>query len=338
MQIDLAVVWAVIIGLSVFIYVMLDGFDLGIGLLFPFFEGKADREVMINTVAPVWDGNETFLVLGGAGLYGAFPVVYSTLLPANYLPLVLMLVGLIFRGAAFELRAKASRTRHAWDLAFIAGSAQAALCQGIVLGSLLQGIKVVDHRFAGGPFDWLSPFSVFCGIGVLLTYATLACGWLILKTDGDLQARMRQLMRVLVGVLLVAIGFVSLWTVLGLPAVAHRWFGSGNLGWFLPVPVLVVACVAGIFRSIRLEHEATPFILTLAICFLGFSGLVISIWPNIVPPSLTIWDASSSRASQSFTLVGTLIVLPVILVYNAMQYHVFRGKVREGDAGYESEP
>lgn len=212
MQIDLPVVWAAIIGLGVFIYVMLDGFDLGIGLLFPFFEGKGDRQVMLNTIAPVWDGNETFLVLGGAGLYGAFPVVYSTLLPANYLPLILMVVGLIFRGAAFELRAKAVRTQHAWDLAFIGGSALAGLCQGIVLGSLLQGIKIVDGRFAGEPFDWLSPFSLFCGIGVLTTYATLGCGWLILKTDGELQRKMRELMRPLVSVLLGAMMIVSLWT------------------------------------------------------------------------------------------------------------------------------
>jgi len=334
MQIDLPVVWAAIIGLGVFIYVMLDGFDLGIGLLFPFSESTGERQVMLNTVAPVWDGNETFLVLGGAGLYGAFPVVYATLLPANYMPLILMVVGLIFRGAAFELRAKANRTQHAWDIAFMAGSALAALCQGIVLGSLLQGIKIVDMRFAGDPFDWLSPFSLFCGIGVLVTYATLGCGWLILKTDGELQDKMRQLMSPLVRVMLGVIVIVSLWTVAGLPAVAHRWFGSGNLGWFMPVPILVLACVWGILRSVRLRHEAMPFLLTLAICFLGYTGLIISIWPNIVPPSLTIWDASSSHSSQLFALVGTVIVLPLILVYNAMQYRVFRGKVREGDAGY----
>ncbi|UVA80967.1 cytochrome d ubiquinol oxidase subunit II [Pandoraea commovens] len=334
MHIDLPVVWAAIIGLGVFIYVVLDGFDLGIGLLFPFFDSKTDRQVMLNTVAPVWDGNETFLVLGGAGLYGAFPVVYATLLPANYLPLILMVIGLIFRGAAFELRNKARRTQHVWDLAFIGGSALAAFCQGVVLGSLLQGIRVVNGQFAGGPFDWLSPFSVFCGMGVLVTYATLGCGWLIMKTDGELQRKMRLLMRPLVSVLLGVVGLVSLWTVLGLPGVAQRWFGSGLLMWFLPVPVLVLACVAAIYRSVRLRHEAMPFVLTLALCFLGYSGLIISIWPNILPPSLTIWEASSSPQSQAFALVGTVIVLPIILVYNAMQYRVFRGKVREHDAGY----
>ncbi|ABB05602.1 cytochrome d ubiquinol oxidase subunit II [Burkholderia lata] len=331
MQIDLPVVWAAIIGLGVFIYVMLDGFDLGIGLLFPFFDAKAEREVMLDTVAPVWDGNETFLVLGGAGLYGAFPVVYSTLLPANYLPLVLMLVGLIFRGAAFELRAKATRTQHMWDLAFIGGSALAAFCQGIVLGSLLQGIKIENNQFAGGPFDWLSPFSLLCGIGVLVTYATLGCGWLILKVDGELQRKMRLLMKPLAGVLLAVMGVVSLWTVLGLPAVAHRWFGSGNLGWFLPVPILVIACVWGIFHTVKREHEATPLLLMFGLVFLGYTGFVISIWPNIVPPSLSIWDASSSHSSQLFALVGTIIILPILLVYNAMQYHVFRGKARETD-------
>jgi cytochrome d ubiquinol oxidase subunit II len=334
MPIDLPVIWASVIGLGVFIYVMLDGFDLGIGLLFAFFEAKEDRDVMMNTIAPVWDGNETFLVLGGAALYGAFPIVYSTLLPANYLPLILMVVGLIFRGAAFELRSKAKRTRPAWDLAFIVGSALAALCQGIVLGSLLQGTRITDSRFSGGTFDWLSPFSLFCGIGVCVTYATLGCGWLILKTEGDLQRNMRMLMRRLAPALLVMIGLISLWTVLGLPDIAHRWFGSGNLGWFLPVPVLVFACVWGILRAVRLGHEALPFVLTLAVCFLGYSGLLISIWPHLVPPSLTIWDASSSHSSQLFLLVGTAIILPVILVYNGMQYRVFKGKVRSGDAGY----
>ncbi len=334
MHVDLPVIWAAIIGLVVFLYVVLDGFDLGIGLIFPFFEDKEERQVILNTVAPVWDGNETFLVLGGAGLYGAFPIAYATLLPANYLPLILMVIGLIFRGAAFELRAKARRTQHAWDLAFMGGSALAAFCQGIVLGSLLQGIRIVDGQFAGGPFDWLSPFSVFCGMGVQLTYATLGCGWLILKTDGDLQRKMRLLMRPLAGVLLVMVGLASLWTVLGLPAVAHRWFGGGNLPWFLPVPALVVVCVVGIFRAVRLQHEASPFFLTLALCFLGYTGLIISIWPNIVPPSLTIWGASSSPQSQLFALVGTVVVLPVILVYSAWQYRVFRGKVRAGTAGY----
>lgn len=334
MHIDLPIVWAAIIALGVFLYVMLDGFDLGIGLLFPFFEKKGDRQVMLNTVAPVWDGNETFMVLGGAALYGAFPVVYATLLPANYMPLVLMLAGLIFRGAAFELRGKAQRTQHLWDLMFIAGSALATFCQGVVLGSLLQGIKIVDGRFAGGAFDWMSPFSIFCGLGLLVTYATLGCGWLIIKTEGALQEKMYWLMKPISIVLLGVIFVVSAWTVLGQPAVARRWFEGWNVLYFLPVPMLVLASVWGIHRAVDRRSEHTPFRLGLVLLFLGYSGFIISIWPNIIPPSLTIWEASSSHSSQLFLLVGTAIILPIILCYSYLQYRVFRGKVREGDSGY----
>jgi cytochrome d ubiquinol oxidase subunit II len=256
------------------------------------------------------------------------------LLPANYLPLVMMLAGLIFRGAAFELRAKATSTRHMWDLAFMAGSVQATFCQGLVLGSLLQGIKIADGRFVGGAFDWLSPFSVFCGLGLLVTYATLGCGWLIFKLDGKLQDNMYRLMKPISVALLVAIVIASAWTVLGQPAVASRWFGAHNFIYFAPVPSLVAVCVWGIHRAVNRRFDRAPFVLALLLLFLGYSGLIISIWPNIVPPSLTIWAASSSRSSQLFTLVGVVIVLPVVLCYSFMQYRVFRGKVREGDQGY----
>lgn len=334
MNIDLPIVWAAIIAFGLFLYVMLDGFDLGIGLIFPFFERNGDRQVLLNTVAPVWDGNETFMVLGGAALYGAFPVAYATLLPANYLPVVLMLAGLIFRGAAFELRAKATRTRPLWDLAFIFGSVQTAFFQGVLLGSLLQGVKIEDGRFVGGAFDWLSPFSVFCGLGLMVTYAVLGCGWLIIKTDGVLQERMYALMKPLALILLGAIMVASAWTVLGQPAVAQRWFGGHNLPYFLPVPLLVLASVWGIFRAVDRRIEAAPFRLALLLLFLGYTGFIISIWPNIIPPSLTIWEASATHSSQMFLLVGTAIILPIILVYSYMQYRVFRGKVREGDKGY----
>ncbi|MEK6351045.1 MAG: cytochrome d ubiquinol oxidase subunit II [Burkholderia sp.] len=334
MSLDLPVLWAFIVGLGVFLYVMLDGFDLGLGLLFPFFDARSERQVMLNTVAPVWDGNETFLVLGGAVLYGAFPVAYATLLPANYLPLVLMVIGLIFRGAAFELRAKARRTQNLWDLAFIGGSMLATFCQGVVLGSLLQGTTIVNGAFAGDPFGWLSPFSVFCGFCLLITYAALGCGWIIWKTEGALQEKAYFLMKPLCLLLLGAIFLVSAWTVIGLPAVAERWLSGAHLIVFSPVPILVLACATGIVRAVNRRRDVQPFVLTLAILFLGYSGLVISMWPNLVPPSLSIWDASSPPESQWFILVGTVIVLPIILVYNFMQYRVFHGKVREGDAGY----
>jgi cytochrome d ubiquinol oxidase subunit II len=334
MHIDLPMIWAAIIGLGVFLYVLLDGFDLGIGLLFPFFHLEGDREVMLNTVAPVWDGNETWMVLGGACLFAAFPVAYGTLLPAVYLPLIAMLCGLIFRGVAFEIRAKARRTQHLWELAFMLGSAMATFCQGVILGTLLQGVTIVDGRFAGAAFDWLSPFSLFCGLGLLTTYATLGCTWLVMKTDGELQRRMRVMVKPLVLTLLLVIGVVSLWTVLGQQAVADRWFARHNFLFFAPVPMLVLACVAGIVRFNTRGHDKLPFVLTLAILFLGYSGLLISIFPYIVPPSLTIWAASSPPSSQKFALVGVLIILPIILAYTGLAYWVFRGKVRHGDAGY----
>ncbi|WP_109126050.1 cytochrome d ubiquinol oxidase subunit II [Dyella sp. C11] len=334
MVFDLPTVWSVLIAAGIFLYVMLDGFDLGIGLLLPFFENASDQETMLSTVAPVWDGNETFLVLGGAALFAAFPVVYSTLLPANYLPLVLMLAGLIFRGAAFELRAKATGTRHLWGLAFIAGSVQASFCQGVVLGSLLQGITITEGRFTGGAFDWLSPFSVFCGLGLLVTYATLGCAWLILRTEGELQAKMYALMKPICAVLLITMLVISGWTVLAQPAVAARWFDGHNFVYFAPVPLLVLLSVFGIFRAVNRQRDRMPFALSLLLLFLGYSGLVISIWPNIVPPSLTIWQASSNHSSQLFALVGVLIILPIVLCYSFMQYRVFRGKVRDTRQGY----
>jgi cytochrome d ubiquinol oxidase subunit II len=334
MHIDLPVVWAGIIALGVFLYVLLDGFDLGIGLLFPFFDRDGEREVMLNTVAPVWDANETWLVLGGACLFGAFPVAYATLLPAVYLPLIVMLCGLIFRGVAFEIRAKARRTQNLWDHAFIAGSAAATFCQGLILGTLLQGIQIVDDRFVGEPFGWLSPFSLFCGLGLLVTYALLGCGWLVMKTEGDLQRRMRLMLKPLSLVLLGTIGLISVWTVLGQQAIAERWFSGHNFLYFAPVPILVLACVAGIIRAANLGYEKLPFVLTEAIIFLGYSGLLISIFPNIVPPGLTIWAAASPPSSQGFLLVGVLVLLPIILTYSALSYWVFRGKVRHGDEGY----
>jgi len=267
-------------------------------------------------------------------LYAAFPVVYSTLLPATYLPIVAMLSGLIFRGVAFEIRAKARRTRHLWDLAFIAGSAMATFCQGVILGTVLQGVAIRDGRFAGSAFDWFSPFSLFCGLGLLLTYATLGCGWLIIKTEGELQRKMFGLMKPLVLVLLAAIGAISLWTVAGQPAVAQRWFGGGRFAFFAPVPILVLASVAGILRAVKRGQERRPFALTLFIMFLGYSGLLISIYPYILPPSLDIWQASSPHSSQLFTLVGALIIIPVIIGYSTLSYRVFRGKVRHGDEGY----
>ncbi|MCE5979746.1 cytochrome d ubiquinol oxidase subunit II [Pseudomonas sp. JR33AA] len=334
MGIDLPLIWAVIIIFGVMMYVVMDGFDLGIGMLFPFVKGEQDRDVMMNTVAPVWDGNETWLVLGGAGLFGAFPMAYAVVLEALYLPLILMLIGLIFRGVAFEFRFKAKADkRHIWDKAFIWGSLIATFFQGVALGAFLEGFKVVDRHFAGGTLDWLTPFSLFCGLGLIVAYTLLGCTWLIMKTEGPLQQKMHDIARPLALVLLVVIGIISLWTPIAYPQIADRWFSMPNLIWFMPVPLLVLLTFYGLLKAVARNAHYTPFLLTLVLIFLGYSGLGISLWPNIIPPSISIWDAAAPPQSQGFMLVGTLFILPFILVYTFWSYYVFRGKVTHED-GY----
>ncbi|MDH0647017.1 cytochrome d ubiquinol oxidase subunit II [Pseudomonas sp. GD03858] len=334
MGIDLPLIWAVIIIFGVMMYVVMDGFDLGIGMLFPFVKDERDRDVMMNTVAPVWDGNETWLVLGGAALFGAFPLAYSVVLEALYLPLILMLVGLIFRGVAFEFRFKARpHRRHIWDKAFIWGSLVATFFQGVALGAFIEGFKVVDRKFVGGTLDWLTPFTVFSGLGLIVAYTLLGCTWLIMKTEGPLQQKMHDVARPLALVLLAVIGIVSLWTPIAYPQIAERWFSMPNLIWFMPVPILVLVTFYGLLRAVARNAHYTPFLLTLVLIFLGYSGLGISLWPNIIPPSISIWDAAAPPQSQGFMLVGTLFILPFILGYTYWSYYVFRGKVTHED-GY----
>lgn len=334
MGIDLSLIWAVIIAFGVMMYVVMDGFDLGIGILFPFVRDEGERDVMMNTVAPVWDGNETWLVLGGAGLFGAFPLAYSVVLSALYLPLILMLLGLIFRGVAFEFRFKAKADRrHLWDKAFIGGSLTATFFQGVALGAYINGFEVVNRTYAGGPFDWLTPFSVFCGLALIAAYALLGCTWLIMKTEGRLQQQMHDMARPLVLVLLGVTGIVSLWTPFAHPAIAERWFSLPNLFWFMPVPVLVLLCTWKLLKAVADNANYSPFLLTLVLIFLGYSGLGISLWPNVIPPSISIWEAAAPPQSQGFMLVGALLIIPFILMYTAWSYYVFRGKVTQDD-GY----
>ena len=338
MGIDLPLIWAVIILFGVMMYVVMDGFDLGIGLLFPFFRSRTDRDVMMNTVAPVWDGNETWLVLGGAGLMAAFPTAYAVVLSAFYLPLVGMLVGLIFRGVAFEFRFKATPGHLGWwDMSFIGGSLLATFCQGVVLGGLIGGLAVVDGRYVGDGLDWLAPFALFTGAGLVATYALLGATWLVLKTDGLLQLRMRLAARTLAWLLLLFIAAISLWTPLAHARVAERWFTWPNIAWFAPVPLLVAVAMLGLVRSLATAHagrnDGAPFVWTLVLVFLGYSGLGISLWPLIVPPELTIRAAAAPPQSMGFALVGALLIIPLILMYTAWSYWVFRGKVRAGD-GY----
>lgn len=335
MTLDLSVIWFAIIVFATLMYIVMDGFDLGIGILFPFIRDKHDRDVMVNSVAPVWDGNETWLVMGGAGLFGAFPLAYAVIADALTIPLLLMLLGLIFRGVAFEFRFKATESHRAfWDQSFIVGSMLATFCQGVVVGAVVSGFQVSGRAFSGTQLDWLTPFNLFCGLGLVITYALLGATWLIMKSEEPLQSRMRQLARPLLLVLLLVMAVVSLWTPLSQSAIAERWFSLPNLYYFLPVPLLVIVFSLWLWRSLhRPDSHARAFMLTLGLIFLGFSGLGISIWPNIIPPDITLHEAAAPPQSQSFMLVGALIIIPVILAYTFWSYYVFRGKVRHGE-GY----
>lgn len=334
MGIELSIIWAVIILFSIMMYIVMDGFDLGLGILYPFFKGKEERDIIMNTVAPVWDGNETWLVLGGAGLLAAFPLAYSVVLSALYLPIILMLVGLVFRGVAFEFRFKAlEHERHFWDKAFIGGSVAATFFQGVTLGAYVQGIPVIDRAYAGSAFDWLTPFSLFTGLGLVFTFALLGSTWLIIKTVGELQALAYKITAKLIWILLAFIIAISIWTPLADSRIAERWFSYPNILWFSPVPLLVVFFSYLLARSVAKRNQMRPFIYTLLLIFLGYSGLGISLWPNIIPPAISLWDAASPPQSQGFTLVGALLIIPIILVYTAWAYYVFRGKVTHGE-GY----
>lgn len=329
---DLPLTWAAIILFGIVMYVVLDGFDLGLGILYPFFGNKDERDVIMNTVAPVWDGNETWLVLGGAGLLAAFPLAYAVILSALSLPLTFMLLALVLRGVAFEFRFKAhEHERHFWDKAFIGGSIAATFFQGVALGAYIRGIPVASGSYAGGSLDWISPFSLFAGVGLLVTYALLGSTWLIMKTEGALQLRAYWLARRLTWKLLAAIVVISVWTPLADTAIAARWFSLPNLLWLSPVPLLVATSAGLLLRSLSRKAHALPFLSTLALVLLGCSGLGISLWPNIVPPAISIWEASSPSESQGFALAGALFIIPIILAYTVWSYYVFRGKVRPGE-------
>jgi cytochrome d ubiquinol oxidase subunit II len=332
---DLPLVWAGLIAFAVLAYVVLDGFDLGTGILFAVEYDAHDRDTMVNTIAPVWDGNETWLVLGGGGLFAVFPLAYAVIMPALYPAIIAMLLALVFRGVAFEFRFRATTRagRAAWDAAFCGGSAVAALCQGLALGGLLQGIHVVGRAYAGGWWDWLTPFTVLCGVAVVVGYALLGSAWLVWRTEGDLQRRCRRLALRLGGATLALIVAVSIWTPLLNAVFAARWFGWPGILLTSPVPILVALLALGFWRGIAREHNLTPFACALGAFALCFAGLGVSVYPHIVPPDITIWDAAAPPASQAFLLVGAVVLVPIILAYTGYAYWVFRGKVRQGE-GY----
>ncbi len=333
MMLDLVPIWTLILGLGIFFYVLLDGFDLGVGILFGLAPDTASRNLMMNSIAPIWDGNETWLVLGSVGLLAAFPLAFAIIVPAVYFPIAIMLIALVFRGVAFEFRFRDSEHKGFWDHGFAYGSTVATLAQGIVLGAFIQGFKVDGRHFTGSSFDCFTPFSLLTGIALLFGYALLGSGWLVMKTEGELQAWARRLGRIAFLGVLVAIGIVSLWTPAVDPGIAHRWFSWPNIAYLSPVPIITALIALLEWRSLSRQSEAGPFIGAVALFLLSYIGIAISLWPMIVPHHYTLWQAAAAPSTQAFLLVGTLVLLPVILLYTGWSYWVFRGKVR-GDIGY----
>lgn len=331
----MTLVFAFVIAFAVLAYVAMDGFDLGLAILFPLFPERHDRDVMMNTVAPVWDGNETWLVLGGGGLFAAFPLAYAILLPALYTPIIAMLLGLVFRGVAFEFRWRVDQDKNIWDFAFFGGSLLAALAQGIALGALLQGVHVAGRGYAGGWWDWLTPFSLLTGLATVVAYVLLGASWLVMKTDGALQDKAFMLTRL---ALFATLGFIIVISVATPFLQGHywqRWLSFPNILLTAPVPAAVAAVSYVLLRSLEQRHDVLPFVCALGLFLVTFGGLGISIFPYIVPESVTIWDAAAPLESQLFLSVGVAILVPIILAYTAYSYWVFRGKV-DVHAGYHA--
>ncbi|MBX7541128.1 cytochrome d ubiquinol oxidase subunit II [Qipengyuania sphaerica] len=329
---DLTVIWAFIIAFAVFAYVVMDGFDLGIGILFPTFKAGQERDQAMNSIAPVWDGNETWLVLGGGGLFAAFPLAYAVILPATYPLIIAMLLGLVFRGVAFEFRWRDKAHEKFWDISFTAGSLMAAMAQGMILGALLQGIEVQDRAYAGSWWDWLTPYTLLTGIGTVAGYALLGATWLIWKLEGEPQAHARALAKKAFFATLLLMGAVSAYNLALDPEYADRWLTAPEIYFTAWVPIVTGVIALSLLGALRNERNSKPFWLSIGLFLLGMAGLGLTIWPNVIPPGVTIWDAAAPEKSQVFMLVGVAITMPLILAYTFWAYWVFRGKV--GTEGY----
>ena len=329
MHLDLTVLWAGIIMFAVAMYVVMDGFDLGIGILFTRFKVGVERDAAMNSIAPVWDGNETWLVLGGGGLMAAFPLAYAIILPALYAPMTAMLLGLVFRGVAFEFRWRDVNHRARWDVGFCLGSIIATFAQGVTLGALVQGIKISGRGYAGGYWDWLTPFSILTGVSLVIGYALLGASWLIWRTQGEVHSESRRFAKSLCLGMLAAIGAVSIYTPFLNTKYYEMWFTGSGVYAIVLMPLAVAALGVMLYRSIRKGHDALPFLLTLCLIGLSLLGLAISTWPDIIPSRLSIWDAAAPRSSQVFMLVGASVLMPLILAYTAWAYWVFRGKIAQ---------
>jgi cytochrome d ubiquinol oxidase subunit II len=334
MSIDFVPLWTLILGAGVFFYVLLDGFDLGVGMLYSFAPDANARNLVMNSIAPIWDGNETWLVLGSVGLLAAFPLAFAIIIPAVYFPIAIMLLALVFRGVAFEFRFRDAGQRTFWDHAFTWGSLVATFAQGIVLGAFIQGFAVEGRRFVGSSFDCFTPFSIFTGAALVFGYGLLGAGWLVLKTQGELQILARRLGRWCFLGVLVAIAVVSLWTPVMDRDIAHRWLSWPNILFLSPVPIVTALVALGEWRALNNPlSEVRPFLWAILLFVMSYVGIAVSLWPMIVPHRYTLWQAASSPDTQAFLLVGTMFLLPVIFMYTGWSYWVFRGKVR-ADIGY----
>jgi cytochrome d ubiquinol oxidase subunit II len=325
----LALFWAGVIAVAILVYVVLDGFDLGVGILFGTTRDETLRHQMMASIAPVWDGNETWLVVVGASLFAAFPMVYAVFLPAFYLPVLLLLCGLIFRGVAFEFRER-GRAGGLWDWGFFLGSVVAAFVQGAAVGAMIRGIPVANRQFAGGPFDWLAPLPLLCGVGLVLGYALLGAGWLVLKGEGALQDWAWRRVPRLALAMMAVLGVATIAAFLVRQREAGELFTFGARAWGLVFPLLGVAAMAGLFAGVRMRREGWPFAMTALFFLSAFASLAVMFWPYMIPYSVTVADAAAPETSLAFMFWGGVFVLPVIGVYTGVVYWVFRGKLRGG--------
>jgi len=335
MIIDYALIWAGLIAFAVLAYVVLDGFDLGVGILFPFVKGEENRDQMMNSVAPLWDGNETWLVLGGGGLFAVFPLAYSIILPALYAPIFIMLLALVFRGVAFEFRWKETKNQHLWDKAFAGGSIVATFAQGVALGALVQGISVQGRAYSGGWWEWLTPFSLLTGFALLVGYALLGSTWLVMKGEGEVYDKEHRFAKITGSGLLAFIGLVSVVTPFLHDHFMARWYQWPNMLYVSPVPLLVLVAAYFLFTGLKKGYPNQPYLASVSLFVLSYFGLLISFFPYIVPPSVTIWEAAAPDASLHFLLVGAVVLIPIILIYTGYAYWVFRGKVGK-TSGYHA--
>ncbi|MFN7038246.1 MAG: cytochrome d ubiquinol oxidase subunit II [Alphaproteobacteria bacterium] len=326
--IDLPLIWGLLIAIAIFVYVLLDGFDLGIGILFPFAPSDKCRDRMMNSIAPFWDGNETWLVLGGGGLFAAFPLAYSVLMPAFYIPVITMLLGLIMRGVAFEFRFKAEESsKRLWDYAFHFGSLTAAFSQGLILGAFVQGVKVEGRNFNGGALDWISGFSVMTGIALVFGYVLLGSTWLIMKTEDLTQEWSRKVSSYSLAMVGIFMILVSISVPFINEGIKNFWFSLPNFYYLCLIPISTLCMFLLIWKDIhKTSHEYRPFFASMGIFLMGYIGLGISIFPWIVPFQFNLWDAAATGPALTLMLVGAGPLLPLILGYTGYCYYIFRGK------------